>query len=84
MNLADDVNEGAESSDSDEPAQDGDKATTKKDNAKYEEVAMASLSMDASVSTARMDSAAMLAPSSSGDALPEDREIVEEADEEEE
>lgn len=86
MNLADDVAEGANSSDSDEPVEDGDKRQTKKGDGKYEEVAMASLSMDASISTARMDSAAMLAPSgsSSADALPEDREIVEEVDEEEE
>jgi len=85
MNLADEVAEGANSSDSDEPV-DGDKATTKKGNEKYEEVAMASVSMDASLSTARMDSACVLQPSSSGsmDALPEDREIVEEVDEEEE
>ena len=45
---------------------------------------MASFSIDASMSTARMDSAAMLAVSTSDNALPEDNEIVEEAEEEEE
>lgn len=83
MNLADEVAEGANSSDSDEPA-DGDKAATKNADGKYEEVAMASMSMDASISTSRMDSACILVSSVSDNALPEDREIVEEADEEEE
>jgi len=82
MNLADDVAAG--SSDSDEPAVDAEKETTNKANGKYEEVAMASMSMDASISTARMDSAVMLGSSASDNALPEDREIVEEAEEEEE
>lgn len=84
MNLADEVAEGANSSDSDEPAEDGDKAATKNADGNYEEVAMASMSMDASISTARMDSACVLVSSDSANALPEDREIVEEADEEEE
>lgn len=80
MNLADDIAED-NSSDSDDDANKNNK--TKMNDKVYDEIAMASF--DISMSTARMDSAAIIVPKNdSAPALPEDNEIVEETNEEEE
>lgn len=84
MNLADDVNEQACSSDSDEDVNKDNKTKMEGENV-YDEIAMASLSMDNSISTARQDSAAMINhKNDEAPALPEDNEIVEATNEDEE
>jgi len=84
MNLADDVAENANSSDSDESIDKKDKVQGKHGK-QYEEVAMSSLDVSLSAypsSTAR-DSAAVLNQAAK-EVLPEDNEIVEATEEDEE
>lgn len=82
MNLADDIAE-ANSSDSDDNANKNNKTKMVGVDKVYDEIDLASF--DNSISTARMDSAAIIVPKNdSAPALPEDNEIVEETNEEEE
>lgn len=82
MNLADDVAQD-NSSDSDEDVNKNNKTKINGEGDVYDEIAMASL--DNSVSTARMDSAAIINPKNdAAPALPEDKEIVEATEEDEE
>lgn len=80
MNLADDVGEQANSSDSDESIDKKEKAQGK-NGKQYEEVAMSSL--DVSLSATARDSTAVLNHPTTA-ALPEDNEIVEATNEDEE
>lgn len=84
MNLADDVGEQANSSDSDESIDKKDKVQGK-NGKQYEEVAMSSLdvSLSAYASSTARDSAAVLNHPTNA-ALPEDNEIVEATNEDEE